>query len=287
MLYGRVMRSRVDMDSFATRDQAPTHVLVGRLERRLLTATGQAIGDFGLIEQGDRVLVGLSGGKDSYTLLAMLLLLQHKAPVRFEIEAVNLDPGYPGYRAGVVEDFAKQHGVCIHMLQAPIQQLVAEKLSPNQAACPLCSRIRRGAFYTLANRIGCNKLALGHHLDDVIETVLMNMFYAGALRGMPPLLQREEGPPIVIRPLCYALERDIAAYAQARAFPLIPCASPHCADADRRRQVIKRLLADLETTHPDIKTQMRKALANVHPEGLFDFALRARLDPTKDTRVTD
>jgi tRNA 2-thiocytidine biosynthesis protein TtcA len=251
----------------------PQSVARARLERRLLKAVGQAVHDFEMIAEGDRILVGLSGGKDSYTLLALLQQLQRRAPISFEIEAVNLDPGYSGYQPQVVRGFAESQAVKIHMLEAPIEQLVAKHIRPGQAACPLCSRIRRGSFYTLARQIGATKLALGHHLDDVIETVLMNMFYAGALRGMPPRLEREEGPPTVIRPLCYALERDIASYAELRQFPLIPCASEHCAASDRRRQVVKRLLADLEQEHPDLKTQMRRALANVHGDALFDLAL--------------
>lgn len=249
-----------------------------KLERKLLKAVGQAIDDFSLIEQGDRVLVGLSGGKDSCALLVLLQALQRRSPVRFELVAANLDPGYAGYQPEIVRAFAERWGVEVHMLQAPIEQLVAQHLEPGQAACPLCSRIRRGALYTLAKRIGANKLALGHHLDDVVETLLMNLFYAGALRGMPAKLVREEGPPQVIRPLCYALERDVAAYAQAQRFPVIPCASPHCAAEDRRRQVVKRLLNQLETEHPDIKTQMRRALGNVHRDALFDLSLLALRD---------
>lgn len=245
------------------------------LERRLLKAVGKAVTEFELIAQGDKLLVGLSGGKDSYTLLVLLQALARRAPVDFEIVAVNLNPGYEGYRPDVVREFAERRGVVIHMLEAPIEALVAKHIAPGQAACPLCSRIRRGAFYTLANQIGATKLALGHHLDDALETLLMNLFYAGVLRGMPPKLERDEGPPAVIRPLCYALERDIAAYAAIEGFPVIPCASPHCAASDRRRQVIKRLLRELEAEHPDVKTQMRRALGNVQPEALFDASLRA------------
>ena len=244
------------------------------MERRLLRSVGKAVGDFSLIQADDRILVGLSGGKDSYTLLRMLLLLQKRAPVAFELHAVNLDPGYAGYQPQVVRNWVEAQGVQIHMLEAPIERLVAEKIAPGQAACPLCSRIRRGSFYTLANKLGFNKLALGHHLDDALETLLLNLFYSGSLRAMPPLLRREEGPPSVIRPLCYVLERDIVAYAQAVNFPIIPCASPHCAAADRRRQVIKGLLSQLEQSHPDLKTQMRKALGNVDPKFLFDPTLR-------------
>ncbi|MBK6847927.1 MAG: tRNA 2-thiocytidine(32) synthetase TtcA [Proteobacteria bacterium] len=253
-------------------DVGPTEELP-RLERRLGRAVGQAVADFGMIAAGDRVLVALSGGKDSATLLELLLRLQRRAPVPFTLEAVNLDPGYADYQPEVVRRFAESHGVRIHLLRAPVEQLVAEKLAPGQAACPLCSRIRRGAFYTLARREGFTKLALGHHLDDLLETLLINLFYAGTLRAMAPALEPKDGPPTVIRPLCYALERDIAAYARARQLPIIPCASPHCAATDRRRQVIKRLLTSLEAEHPDLKLRMRKALTNVQPATLLDPAL--------------
>ncbi|MBK8479612.1 MAG: tRNA 2-thiocytidine(32) synthetase TtcA [Proteobacteria bacterium] len=248
----------------------PTQDELPRLERKLARALGQAVADFGMITAGDRVLVALSGGKDSATLLELLLRLQRRAPIAFTLEAVNLDPGYADYQPEVVRRFAEERGVRIHLLRAPVEQLVAEKLAPGQAACPLCSRIRRGAFYTLARREGFTKLALGHHLDDLLETLLINLFYAGTLRAMAPALAPKDGPPTVIRPLCYALERDIAAYAAARQLAVIPCASPHCGASDRRRQVIKHLLATLEHDDPDLKQRMRKALANVQPASLLD-----------------
>ena len=251
---------------------------IDKLQRRLLRAVGRAIDDFEMIDPGDRVLVGLSGGKDSYTLLVILQLLQRRAPVPFELVAANLDPGYPGYRPDTVRDFARECGVEIHLIDAPIKQLAHRHIAEGKPACPLCSRMRRGALYTLANRIGAGKLALGHHLDDALETLLLNLFHAGALRAMPPRLVREPGPT-VIRPLCYALEQDIAAYARARAFPAIACASAQCGGDDQRRQVVKRMLADLASEYPDLRTQMRKALGNVHTEALFDRNLRSRDSP--------
>jgi tRNA 2-thiocytidine biosynthesis protein TtcA len=244
--------------------------------RKIVRLVGRAIGDHRLIEEGDRVMVAVSGGKDSWALLHVLLLLQRRAPVRFEIAAANLDPGYPGYQAEVVRQQVEALGVPIHMREAPIRDLVADKISPGQPACPICSRMRRGTLYTLCREEGFNKLALGHHLDDAIETLLMNLFYSGALRAMPPLLRRDQGPD-VIRPLCYVLERDLSALAETRAYPVIPCASANCADADRRRQVIKRLLAGLEQQHPALKTNMRRALGNVDPSFLYDSELLARL----------
>lgn len=241
-----------------------------KLQRRLLKAAGKAIEDFELIADGDRILVGLSGGKDSYVLLLVLLELQKRAPIRFEIIGVNLDPGYETYRPEVVQRFAEERGVEMQMVQAPIRELIETKLAAGEIACPLCARMRRGTLYTTANRLGCNKLALGHHLDDALETLLMNLFYSGSLRAMPPRLVREDGPPEVIRPLCYALERDIAAYAQALAVPVIPCASPSCGTGDQRRQSMKRLLDQLEGEHADVRHQMRKALSNVDPRFLYD-----------------
>lgn len=244
------------------------------LERRLLKAAGQAVGDFPLIEEGDRVLVALSGGKDSSTLLRILLKMQRRAPVRFELAAANVDPGYPGYAADVVRDYAQSLGVPIHLLTPPIYDLIQEKIAPGQTACPLCSRMRRGALYTLCKREGYTKLALGHHLDDAIETLLLNVLYSGSLRSMPLLLERSE-PPAVIRPLSYALERDIAGYARAVAIPIVHCASSTCGCDDQRRQVIKRLLAGLEAEHPGLKHQARRALANVDPSFLWDRELLA------------
>lgn len=246
------------------------------LERRILKATGEAIAEFSLIEEGDRVLVGLSGGKDSYTLLHVLRLLQPRAPISFELFAVNMNPGYADYQPEVVRQWAEAQGVEIHMLSASIEALVAEKIKPGQAACPLCSRIRRGAFYSLCQKEGFNKLALGHHLDDAVETLLINLLYAGVLRSMAPRLEREESPQ-VIRPLSYVLERDIAAYTAEQKFPVIPCASPHCGASDRRRQVIKGILHNLEQEHADIKTQMRRALRNVDAGSLFDIGLLKNL----------
>lgn len=243
-----------------------------RIERKLLRATGRAIGDFGLIAEGDHILVGLSGGKDSYTLLVLLKKLQERAPIRFIVEGANVDPGFSGYRTDEIERFANNNGVKLHSVSAPIAQLIETHIEPEKPACPLCSRMRRGALYTLAQQIGANKLALGHHLDDVIETVLMNMLFAGTLRGMPPFLRRDEEGPDVIRPLCYALEQDIADYARASKFPIVQCPAPHCDCADNtgQRQTIKRLLNDLQITHKDIKTQMRKALGNVQHSTLLE-----------------
>ncbi len=239
-----------------------------KLERRLLRNIGEAIGAFSLIEESDRILVAVSGGKDSYTLLHLLLRLQRRAPVRFELAAANVDPGWPGYRKDEIERHVEGLGVPMHMVEAPIGRLAAEKLGPGQAACPLCSRMRRGVLYTLCQGEGYNKLALGHHLDDAIETLLLNTFFSGALRSMPPRLTRDE-PPEVIRPLCYALERDVAAYAAARDFPVVPCASARCGDEDQQRQVLKRWLTEMERAHPQIKHNARRALSNVDARFLY------------------
>ena len=237
-------------------------------ERRVLRPVGQAIADFDLIRDGDRIMVAVSGGKDSYVLLLALLELRRRAPIGFAIEAANLDPGYSGYRCAEVCDYVRSLGVVINQLKAPIDELVKKHIAPGSPACPLCSRVRRGALYTLCEQKSFGRLALGHHLDDTIETLWMNMCYAGQLRGMPPLIRRR-APPEVIRPLCYVPEADIRAFAEMAALPIVPCASTHCADADRRRQVIKRLLGSLEADHPDIKPNLRRALGNLVPQSLY------------------
>jgi len=238
-------------------------------QRKLQQSLGKAIADHQMIEDGDRILIALSGGKDSYVLARLLIALRKKAPVSFELAAVNLDPGYKGYQPKVVEQWARAQGLDIHMLEAPIEELVAAHIAPGKAACPLCSRVRRGAFYDLADKIAFNKIALGHHFDDVAETVLINAFYAGTLRGMPPHLRREGESVNIIRPLAYCMEKDIQVFATASNFPVIPCASPHCGAADRRRQVIKKMLTELEADHPDVRNQLRRALGNLQPDTLL------------------
>ncbi len=246
-----------------------------KIERRLLHDVGRAIADFRLIEDGDHILIGLSGGKDSNVLLVLLQKLARRAPIHFTLEAAHVDDGYVGDEVQSVRAFAQAQGIPFHATSAPIRSLVEAHLEKGEIACPLCARMRRGTLYTLAKRLECNKLALGHHLDDALETLLMNLFYAGSLRAMPPHLIRDEGPPEVIRPLCYALERDVATYAHALDLPILPCTCPNCGQGDQRRQAMKRLIDDLENQHSDVRTQMRKALGNVNGDALYDLRLNA------------
>lgn len=241
-----------------------------RYQKRLLKVAGQAIADYLMIADGDRILVALSGGKDSYVLLLILLELRRRAPVHFELIAANVDPGFVDYNPTPIQSFADQYGVALHLLAAPIQSLIEEQLDSGDLACPLCARMRRGVLYTFAKKMNCNKLALGHHFDDAAETLLMNLFYSGSLRSMPPRYIRDQGPPELIRPLAYALEDDISAYAATLDLPLVSCASPSCNSENQHRQRMKELLSQLAAAHPDIKTQMRKAIANADLRFLYD-----------------
>jgi tRNA 2-thiocytidine biosynthesis protein TtcA len=253
-----------------------------KLERNLARRAGEAIHDFGLIRAGDRVMVCVSGGKDSYALLEVLLLLRRRAPIEFELVAVNLDQGWPGYRADVVGDWLRQTGVEYHLERADFPPIMARNLEPTDTPCALCSRLRRGVFYNLAPRLGCNVIALGHHLDDLAETLLLNLFYSGRLQTMPPRLCADDGRNVVIRPLCYVREEDLRAYAAERRFPVVRCAGPTCGRQDQRRQMVKRMLTDLERESPGLKYQMLAAMTNVRTTHLLDRRLLARLGGAVD-----
>ena len=231
-----------------------------RLIRRL---TGQAIGDFGLIEEGDRVLVALSGGKDSWTLLTVLESLRKRAPVNFTLVAVTVQPGFPGFSTEGIETYLREQGFEHRTVAAPIHGLVLEKLGPDDIPCSLCSRIKRGVLYTQATELGCTKIALGHHRDDFIETLLLNQFYNGRIKAMAPLLRADDGRNVVIRPLAYVPEEAIIAYASEAGFPVTCCACPACGDPDQKRARIKKLLAGLEEERPGIKASLLAALGDV------------------------
>jgi len=233
------------------------------LERQIRRLAGKAIGDFGLIDDGDRILVALSGGKDSWTLLHVLEQLRLRAPVSFSLIAVTVHPGFPGFSTEGIEQYCRERGFVHHVVPAPIHDLMLEKLDPDDTSCALCSRIRRGVLYTQAEARGCTKIALGHHRDDLIETLMLNQFFNGTIKAMAPLLHADDGRNTVIRPLVYVPEEDIAVFASEQGFPVMCCACPSCGAPDQKRVMIKRLLADWERDHPGIKASLLAALGDV------------------------
>ncbi len=233
------------------------------LERRIRRLAGRAISDFGLVENRDRILVALSGGKDSWTLLHILERLRQRAPVHFSLIPVTVHPGFPGFDTGPLEGYLRTNDYDFRIVRAPIHETMLEKLSPDDTACSLCSRIRRGVLYTQATRLGCTKIALGHHRDDFIETLLLNQFYNGKIKAMSPLLYADDGRNVVIRPLIYVPEKDIIRYAAAMEFPVTCCACPACGDPDMKRVKIKKLLEDLECGTRGIKSSLLAAMSDV------------------------
>ncbi|MBS2027327.1 MAG: tRNA 2-thiocytidine(32) synthetase TtcA [Deltaproteobacteria bacterium] len=244
-----------------------THVL----EARLLNHVGKAIADFGLIKGGDRIMVGISGGKDSYTLLHLLRRLAAKSPEKFEIVAVNLDQGHPGFPAHVLEDYFKAEGVAYKMLKQDTYSIVKRLVPEGKTYCSVCSKLRRGILYTAARELNCNKIALGHHREDLIETLLMSALYSGSLKSMPPFLRSKDGRNVVIRPMCYAPEDEIAEFAKQMAFPIIPCNL--CGSQELMRTKVKRLIRDLHAENRQVKGNLLNALTNVVPSHLMDKKL--------------
>jgi tRNA 2-thiocytidine biosynthesis protein TtcA len=247
----------------------------GRIERLITKKAGQAIADFDMIQDGDRVMVCISGGKDSYALLEALRILQRRSPVRFELLAVNVDQGWPDYDTATIAAHLEATGVPYRMVNRDFASVVEANLEPGATPCSLCSRLRRGVLYNLAVEFGCTKIALGHHADDLIETLVLNLFYSGKIASMPARLRSDDGRNTVIRPLAYVPEALLVEYAAERAFPVVRCGCPTCGLPDQKRQVIKRLLATLEATDPGIKHNMLAALGNVKPSQLLDRALHA------------
>lgn len=246
-------------------------------ERRLVRRLGQAIGDFSLVEEGDRVMVCLSGGKDSYALLDLLLLLKRRAPTRFEITAVTVDQGWPGYRTEPIAAHVASRGVPFRLVRAhEIAEVVERVLRPEETGatpCSLCSRLRRGVLYGVASELGATKIALGHHLDDLAETLLMNLFFSGSLRSMPPRMVSDDGRHVVIRPMAFIEEEDLIEYAAERRYPVVRCSCPTCGLPDQQRQVVKRLIATVKQGHPELKSHMLRAMRNVKENYLLDSRL--------------
>lgn len=240
-----------------------------KLRKRLRRQVGQAIGDYAMIEAGDRVMVCLSGGKDSYSMLDVLLDLQAAAPVPFTLDAVNLDQKQPHFPAQVLPDYCRERGVTLHVLEQDTYSVVKRVVPEGRTMCGLCSRLRRGALYRFAREEGFTKIALGHHRDDILETLLMNMFNGGRLAAMPPKLLSEDGECTVIRPLAYCEERDLARFSVLQGYPIIPCRLCGSQENSQRRSV-KALLREWERDHPGRIASMFRSLQHVVPSHLMD-----------------
>ena len=247
-----------------------------KLQKRLRRLTGEAIADFGMVEDGDKVMVCLSGGKDSYTLLDILLSLRLNAPIHFDIVAVNLDQKQPGFPEHVLPEYLTARGVPFHIIEQDTYSIVKRVVPDGKTTCGLCSRLRRGVLYRYASENGVTRIALGHHRDDILETFFLNLFYGGAIKGMPPKLLSDNREHVVIRPLAYCKEKDIDEYARLRAFPLIPC-NLCGSQQNLQRRAMKEMLRGWEKQHPGRVETLFTALQNVAPSQLadrklFDFA---------------
>ncbi|MBX9915159.1 MAG: tRNA 2-thiocytidine(32) synthetase TtcA [Pseudomonadaceae bacterium] len=261
-----------------------------KLQKRLRRLAGEAVTDFNMLEDGDKVMVCLSGGKDSYTMLDILLHLQKVAPIKFELVAVNMDQKQPGFPEEVLPAYLESVGVAYHIIEKDTYSVVKEMIPEGKTTCSLCSRLRRGTLYTYADEIGATKMALGHHRDDILETFFLNMFYGGTLKAMPPKLLSDDGRNVVIRPLAYCKEADIEEYSQLKGFPIIPCNL--CGSQENlQRQVVKEMLQEWERKTPGRTDIMFRALQHVVPSqladrDLFDFA-GLRIDESATPRFVD
>jgi tRNA 2-thiocytidine biosynthesis protein TtcA len=251
-------------------DQASNSFI--KLRNQLITATGKAIGDYHMIEDGDRILVCMSGGKDSHTLLMMLLALKERAPINFDLIAMNLDQKQPGFPADILPNYFKSLGIEYRIVDADTYSIVKEKIPEGKTTCSLCSRLRRGIIYRTAKELKANKIALGHHRDDIVETLFLNMFFGAKLKAMPPKLSTNDQQNVVIRPLAYCSEKDISSYARQMNFPIIPC--DLCGSQENlQRQKVKDMLQSWEREYPGRINKIFKSITNVEPSHLADRTL--------------
>ncbi len=250
------------------------------LEAKLARKTTRAIKVFNLIEDGDRIMIGLSGGKDSWALMEILDVLKRRAPIRFSLIAVNVDSGYSDYKHDVIARTCKERGWEYRIEHTAIGEIMDDVLDADATPCSLCARLRRGVLYRIASDIGATKIALGHHADDFVETLLLNLFFTGSLKAMPARLLSDDRRHVVIRPLVYVSEDEARAYTRERQLEVIGCCCPVCGDLSLKRQRIKRWLLELEREHPGVKQSMLKALSNVAPRHLLD----TRLNPLAELR---
>jgi tRNA 2-thiocytidine biosynthesis protein TtcA len=249
------------------------------LETRIARKVTKAITDYQLVEDGDRVMVGLSGGKDSWALFQILDVLRKRAPISFSLIGVTVDSGYDGFRHDLIASTCEARGWEYRIIHTEIGDVMDDLLDAQATPCSLCARLRRGVLYRIADEVGATKIALGHHLDDFIETALLNLFFGGTLKAMPARLVSDDGRHVVIRPLVAVTESDARNYAKASELPIIGCCCPACGDLGLQRQRVKRLIAELEVEHPEVKSSMIRALANVAPRHLLD----RRLNPLADS----
>ncbi len=257
-----------------------------KLQKRLRRNVGQAIADFNMIEEGDKVMVCLSGGKDSYGMLDILLSLQASAPIHFDLIAVNLDQKQPGFPEHVLPAYLSELGVPFEVVEEDTYAIVKEKVPEGKTTCALCSRLRRGILYRRAQELGCTKIALGHHRDDILETLFLNMFYGGKLKSMPPKLVSDDGKNVVIRPLAYCKEKDLARYAEVKAFPIIPCNL--CGSQENlQRKAIKQMMQDWDRRFPGRIETMFTAIQDVVPSHLLDHQLFDFKSINRDSGIID
>jgi tRNA 2-thiocytidine biosynthesis protein TtcA len=262
--------SRFDESATAARRKAAYEI--NKLSKRLHRQVGSAIIDYNMIEDGDKVMVCLSGGKDSYAMLDVLLSLRERSPVKFEMIAVNLDQKQPGFPEHVLPDYLRARGVPFHIEEQDTYSIVTQHIEPGKTMCSLCSRLRRGILYRVAGELGCTKIALGHHRDDIVVTMFMNMFFGSRLKGMPPKLVSDDGKNVVIRPLAYVNEDDLVRWAEHREFPIIPCTL--CGSQDNLQRVqIKAMIREWDKQYPGRIENIFTAMANITPSHMMDRQL--------------